>query len=121
MSRVRVTAALSLLLANTSGVRYKCTFGPDFEGNTHDEVVLSAVAQNCGDFCVCEGLMENTCHFGPDIAGYFIVEEVSSERADSCDPNFCICDTHDFTDTRYQVANLDWSQPNTFELELAAR
>ena len=29
---------------------------------------------NCGDFCECEGLMNNTCHFGPDITGKFLVE-----------------------------------------------
>ena len=65
--------------------------------------------------------MNNTCHFGPDITGKFLVEVVSSERADACDPTFCLCDTHDFDDIRYQVANKDFTQPNTFELELAAR
>ena len=53
--------------------------------------------------------MNNTCHFGPDIRGEFIVEVVSSERADSCDRHFCVCDTHDF------------EPPDTFESVLAAR
>ena len=43
--------------------------------------------------------MDNTCTFGPDTEGNFIEEEnISSEIVDSCDRNWCICDTHDFED-----------------------
>ena len=54
------------------------------------------MAQNCGEFCSCESLMDNTCYFGPDIKGEIIKEMLSSERADGCDRLFCVCDTHDF-------------------------
>ena len=40
--------------------------------------------------------MNNTCHFGPDITGNFLVEIVSSEIADECKAtSLCLCDTHD--------------------------
>jgi len=117
----RIQFAVGLLLASTDAVDYKCTFGPDQQGVYVEKVVDSGVAQNCGDFCQCAGLMNNTCHFGPDNTGKFVVEVVSSERADACDPTFCLCDTHDFSEPRYQVANQDWTEPNTFALELAAR
>ena len=65
----RLHFAVGLLLANTNAVDYRCIFGPDVDGIYVEEVVDSGVAQNCGSFCECEGLMNNTCHFGPDIRG----------------------------------------------------
>ena len=49
---------------------------------------------NCGDFCSCTGLTDNVCHFGPDDKGQFVTRTVTSELADSCDREFCVCDHH---------------------------
>ena len=55
------------------------------------------MANNCGSFCQCEALKENTCYFGPDAEGVFVKEiGTSSKVVDSCDTNFCLCDTHEF-------------------------
>ena len=78
---------------------YNCVFGPDLDGQYIEEEVDSGVALNCDDFCECVGFTASTCYFGPDDPGNFIEESgVSSEMADSCDRNWCICDTHDFED-----------------------
>ena len=43
------------------------------------------------------GFKSSLCYFGPDDTGNFIREEgVSSELADSCDRNFCTCDTQEY-------------------------
>ena len=75
---------------------YFCKFGPDAYGEYVEEIVDSGHAHHCGAFCECVGLNNNKCYFGPDDEGKFIIEVVSSELADSCDQNFCICDTHTF-------------------------
>ena len=42
-------------------------------------------------------MKDSTCYFGPDSRGNFIEEAgVTSEMADSCDKDWCICNTHDF-------------------------
>ena len=114
--------AVSLLLVDVHAVKYKCIFGPDVDGTYVEEVVDSGVALNCGDFCECEGQMNNICHFGPDITGKFIVETVSSERADFCDPTFCLCDTHDFeAQPERCIVGEDTIEPCNYETVLQAR
>ena len=76
---------------------YECKFGPDMDGNFEEKIVDSGVALNCDGFCECEGLSNNKCLFGPDNEGNFIEEVgLSSEMVDSCDREWCICDTHEF-------------------------
>ena len=85
-----------LALVNAAAM-YRCSFGPDAANNYDEQVVKSSIAHNCGEFCECVGLSDSTCYFGPDQKGNFIKEVgVSSEMADGCDREWCICDTHDF-------------------------
>ena len=60
-----------------------------------EEQVKSNTALNCGSFCECTGLKNNTCLLGPDENGHFITRvNVSSEEVDSCNLSWCTCDTH---------------------------
>ena len=78
---------------------YRCYFGPDAAGDHVEKIVETGIALNCVGFCECIGLMDSTCYFGPDQKGNFIKEiNMSSEMADSCDKDWCICDTHDFAE-----------------------
>lgn len=59
--------------------------------------MTSGVALNCGSFCTCTGLTNNTCLFGPDDKGHFFTDNaVSSETVEACsEVEFgCLCDTH---------------------------
>ena len=89
---------LLLALDFVMAAEYNCRFGPDSQGEYITEMVDSTVANTCGDFCECEGLVNNLCYFGPDDQGNFLAETVSSEIADACDSTFCICDSHKFDD-----------------------
>ena len=64
--------------------------------------------------------MDNTCTFGPDTEGNFIEESnISSEIVDSCDRNWCICDTHDFEDGQtYETAVAQRQQESGWEFDL---
>ena len=88
--------SLILLTTRVGAAYYNCSFGPDALGNYVEEVVESATAHRCGEFCSCVGLTNNTCHFGPDDKGNFVTRIVPSELADKCDRSFCVCDTHYF-------------------------
>ena len=84
----------TFLLTPSMGSDYRCIFGPDANGLFVEELVETTVAQNCGAFCRCVGLENNTCHFGPDLRGDFVLDIVSSEIADHCiEEGLCICDT----------------------------
>ena len=91
-------AALSIFHAQVkAAAMYRCSFGPGAAGEYVEEIVDGGVALNCDDFCECVGFADSTCYFGPDDQGNFMQEVgVSSEMADSCDRDWCICDTHDF-------------------------
>ena len=92
-----LTLATFLIRPGDALAYYSCRFGPDADGNYIEEIVDSGVALNCDSFCTCTGFNNSTCFFGPDDYGNFIKEEgVSSELADSCDRNFCTCDTQEF-------------------------
>ena len=68
----------------------------------------SGIALNCDSFCSCIGFKNSVCFFGPDDYGNFIREEgVSSELADSCDRNFCTCDTQDYPEGESYQTELD--------------
>ena len=95
MNKVSLSIVL-LLTVETRASQYLCKFGPDAYGEYVEELVDTGHAQHCGDFCECEGLLDNTCYFGPDDTGNFITEIVSSELADSCDRSFCVCESHNF-------------------------
>ena len=59
---------------------YECKFGPDINGVYIEEIVTSTQALNCGGFCDCKGLTNNTCLFGPDTNGFFFADNgVNSE------------------------------------------
>ena len=74
---------------------YDCKFGPDRNGNYEQHVVKSSTALNCGGFCECTGLANNTCLFGPDENGHFITSvSVTSEEVDTCNRSWCTCNTH---------------------------
>ena len=84
-------------------------------------MVDSNIALNCDNFCECVGYSESTCYFGPDDKGVFIEEiGVSSEMADSCNWEWCICNTHDFGNgetfesvfAQKQAAAVDVTVPN---------
>ena len=75
--------------------QYNCRFGPDTFGQYENQLVTSSVALNCGEFCSCEGLSNNTCLFGPDLNDDFYAQtDLPSETVDSCDKEWCMCDTH---------------------------
>ena len=80
----------------SNSAQYQCKFGSDLDNPDEqfvEELVESNVATNCGDFCLCEGFTNNTCLFGPDAIGNFLIDrEATSEEVDSC--NWCICDKH---------------------------
>ena len=57
---------------NTS--QYDCKFGPYNNGQYVQEIVTSSVALNCGDFCDCVGLTNNTCLYGPDVHNTFVAD-----------------------------------------------
>ena len=78
-----------------NSAEYDCKFGPDRNGNYEQHVVTSSTALNCGGFCECTGLTNNTCLFGPDENGHFITSvSVPSEEVDTCDRSWCTCNTH---------------------------
>ena len=111
MLKVKIITLSSTFVANVKGVAYyTCSFGPDPDGNYVEEIVDSNVALNCDSFCTCTGFNRSTCYFGPDDTGNFIKEDgVSSELADSCNREFCTCDTQEFP------------EGETFETELARK
>ena len=78
-----------------NSAEYDCKFGPDRNGKYEQHVVTSSTALNCGGFCECTGLTNNTCLFGPDENGHFITSvSVSSEEVDTCRRSWCTCNTH---------------------------
>jgi len=94
---IKAVLAAYLSTKVEAAAKYTCLFGPDFAGDYLEEVVNSVTALNCDDFCDCFGHFDSTCYFGPDAEGLYIKEyNQSSEMADTCDKQWCICDTHDF-------------------------
>ena len=61
-----VITSFALIQHKVLATYYNCTFGPDATGGYSAEIVDSGIKENCGSFCSCVGLMNNTCHFGPD-------------------------------------------------------
>ena len=57
-----------------NNAEYDCKFGPDINGEYLEEIVKSGAALNCGNFCTCKGLTNNTCLFGPDPKGHFYTD-----------------------------------------------
>ena len=100
MLRINIITLVGTLIPLVSSVaQYTCQFGPDADGKYVEEVVDSKIALNCDSFCTCVGFKSSICYFGPDDTGNFIKEEgVSSELADSCNRDFCTCDTHEFAE-----------------------
>ena len=75
--------------------QYSCKFGPYDNGQYVKEIVTSNVALNCDFNCECKALNNNTCLFGPDLENNFLVSsQVSSRVVDTCDQEWCTCDTH---------------------------
>ena len=97
MLKIKLLVITAQVRHSSGAASYNCLFGPDADGEFVDRVVDSGVALNCDRFCQCQGMTNNKCLFGPDTNGNFIEEfNVTSELVDSCDRDWCICDTHEF-------------------------
>ena len=76
---------------------YECTYISGTQIITRDELTEAQVNQ-CGityeDTCTCEAI-PTKCTFEPDHAGELIIDQVVPDStADGCDPEFCICTSH---------------------------
>ena len=88
------TTIVILLSLDVQASTYLCLFGPDSQGGYAEEVVNENVAENCGDFCMCNEVQPK-CLFGPDGTGDFVIEKVSVEFSAQCDRSFCTCTDHE--------------------------
>ena len=96
--------------------QYNCRFGPDQFGQYETQMVTSSVALNCGDFCSCVGETDNICLFGPDNNNDFWARtDLPSETVDSCDLEWCMCDTH------YEIAREIEKKGIRFQEHIAMR
>ena len=68
------------------------------ESITQDELTEDqalSCADNIESSCVCIQIATK-CTFGPDHEGQFTLDQVVSARfAETCDPEFCICTSHE--------------------------